>query len=257
MRRLAIAVVFLFSTGAVAQNPSSDPFAIRLAQSSVAALVAAATVNDMTLNANVTSIFGGDYETGTATFRGKGINESRVDLNLTGQTRTDVRNSINGVPAGAWEKNGDNSTAYAQHNCWTDAVWFFPALSSLTQTSNLAFIFKYIGQEQHGGVSVQHIAVFQTFKHDSAGWLQGLTVMHFYLDLNSNLPLAAGFRVHPDSDMSYNIPSEVRFANYQSVSGIQIPFHIQSLLNGALSLDITVTNATFNTGLPDSLFTLP
>jgi hypothetical protein len=251
-RLAAVFFLFLSVVCAVGQNPpSSDPFAISLAQQSVAALTGSVSVADVTLNANVTSILGADYETGTGTFNAKGTSESRVDLSLANGTRSDVRNLTNSAPAGAWAKNGATSTAYADHNCWTDAVWFFPVLSSLTQTANPNFVFSYIGQEQHGGVTTQHIQVYQP------GPFQSVSTMDFYLDPASYLPLSVAFNAHPDSDMNTNIPTEIWFANYQTVSGIQVPFSLQRMFNGGVVLDVTVTTAVFNTGLPDSLFTLP
>jgi len=175
---------------------------------------------------------------------------------LSGRTRSDVRNVASDSPSGAWETNGTSSTAYAFHNCWTDAAWFFPALSSLSQTANPRLIFKYIGQEQHNGVATQHIQVFQVPVQGPKS-AQRLSLMDFYLDPASYLPLAISFNLHPDDDMSTNIPVEIDFANYQAVSGIQVPFHFQRSFNGGVVLDVTVTNAVFNSGLPDSLFTLP
>jgi len=86
--------------------------------------------------------------------------------------------------------------------------------------------------------------------------LQGLSATDFYLDPASFLPLAIVFSVHPDADMNTNIRSEIGFANYRAVSGVLIPFHIQRMLNGTVVLDIVVNNATVNSGLQDSLFSL-
>jgi len=256
MFRLAVAVSLLISTVyAVGQNPSSDPFAVSLAQKSVAALTGGAQISDVSLNGSVTSIFGSDSETGTGTFRAKGIGESRVDLNLSSGTRSDVRNTASGAPGGAWQKNGGTSTSYASHNCWVDASWFFPALSSLTQTANPIFVFKYVGHEQHGGMNTQHIRVFQT-PAGGISLFQHLSTADFYLDPASLLPLAVAFQVHPDMDASTDIPTEVRFANYQTVNGFQIPFHFQRMLNGGVVVDVAVTNATLNTGVLDSIFSL-
>jgi hypothetical protein len=257
MFRLALALFLLMSAVcAVGQNPqSSDAFAVSLAQKSIAALTGGRPVSDVTLNANVISIFGSDNESGTGTLAAKGTGESRIDLTLSGGTRTDVRNLTNGGPGGAWNKNGGASTAYANHNCWTDAAWFFPALSSLTQTANPNFVFKYIGQEQHGGATAQHIQVFQVGQQNN-GILQRLSTTDFYLDVNSSLLLAVASQTHSDSDMNTNIAAEVRFANYQTVGGFQVPFHVQRMLSGGVVLDVTVTSAVFNTGLADSLFSL-
>jgi len=68
--------------------------------------------------------------------------------------------------------------------------------------------------------------------------------------------LAVAFQVHPDLDASKDIAAEVRFASYQSVSGILVPFQIQRMLNGGVVLSVTVTSAVLNSGLPDSIFSL-
>jgi hypothetical protein len=127
----------------------------------------------------------------------------------------------------------------------------------LTQTTNPAYVFKYIGQEQHGGMAVQHIRVFQIVPKDTGGIFQWLSTMDFYLDVNTNLPDAIATNTHPDNNMGTDIALEVRFASYQTINGVMVPLHFQQIFNGDVVLDITVTNAVFNTGLPDSLFTLP
>src|SRR5258708_30404892 len=97
MHRLAVAVVFLLSAiSAVAQNPpASDPFAISLVQKSMTAMGGSAIV-DATLTGNASWITGSDRETGTVTFYAKNIGESRADLNLSGGTRTEIRNDMAG-----------------------------------------------------------------------------------------------------------------------------------------------------------------
>ena len=267
MPRLAILFfVVLSALNFLGQTPSpvptSDPQAVTLAQQSVAALtgvsptdVSGSPIGDVTLNASVVSILGSDYETGSGILRAKGSSESRVDLTLSNGIRSDVRNLTNGVPGGGWMTGAVASKPYAEHNCWGDATWFFPALSSLSQTANQNFIFKYLGQTQHNGVNAQHIQVFQVLTTYAV--VQKLSATDFYLDPVSFLPVSVDFNMHSDVDVNTSIPVEINFANYQQVNGIQVPFHMERMLNGGVVLDITITSAAFNTGLPDSLFTLP
>lgn len=255
-RLAAVVIAFLSASLAIAQNvTSSDAFAISLAQKSMAALTGGKPASDVTLSANVISILGSDNESGTATLLAKGVGESRVDLKLNNWSRSDVRSIQSGVPIGSWEKNGETAVAYAGHNCRTDAAWFFPALSSLSQTSNPNFVFRYIGVEQHSGLSTQHIQVFQI--NSGAPEVQQLSVTDFYVDPSSFLPLAINFPVHPDEDMNRSIRMEIDFSAYQSINGIQVPFHFQKLLNDGVILDVEVTSAVFNTGLLDSVFSIP
>jgi len=258
MRRLIVVLLvclpsFLWSQTAQ-PVPTSDPQAVTLAQQSIAALTGGAVISDVTLNGNVTWILGSDNEAGTGTFQAKGTIESRIGLNLSGLTRVEVRNLNNGSPSGAWQVNGGVVTASPYHSCLTDAAWFFPALSSLVQNANSTFIFKYLGLEQHGGVSAQHVRVFQIAPN---ALFQHLSTMDFFLDPVSSLPLAIVAPIHPDLDAGTDIPSEIRFANYQSVNGVLVPFHFQRLVNGGLLLDVNVTSAAFNTGLVDTIFSLP
>jgi len=257
MRRLTTLVPLLLLLSPiclVSQNPTkSDLRGVTLAQQSVMALTGGASIRDVDVNGSAFSVLGSDYRTGTISLRAKGIAESRIDLNLSGETRSDVRNSSNGAPAGAWQKNAGTITAYAKHNCWTDASWFFPALSSLTQTANPSFTFEYKGQERHGGVNTRHV---QVYRRSQIPLLQHLSTIDFYLDPASALPLAIAFQVHPDQNAGRDIPEEVRFADYQPVNGVLVPFHIQQMLNGGVVLDVTVISATFNSGLPDSIFSL-
>lgn len=237
---------------------SSDPRALALAQKSIVALTGGAPLMDVTLTGRVISILGSEREAGTGIFRAKTAGDSRVDIRLSNATRSDVRSASNGIPTGRWVKNAGASSPYAQHNCWTDPVWFYPGLSSLTQTANPSFIFSYVGQEQHGGTPVQHIHVFQILPGDSPSLQtsQHLAGMDFYLDVSSHLPLAIAFQVHADNNMNTDLSTEIRFASYRATNGFMVPFHFQRIVSGGLDLDVTVTTAVVNSGLLDSLFTL-
>jgi len=102
-------------------------------------------------------------------------------------------------------------------------------------------------------VSTQHIQIAQ-MPAVSDGSLQRLSVMDFYLDASSLLPIAVAYKTHPDSDMDTDIPVEVLFTNYQPVKRIQIPFHFQKMLNGRVVLDVLVTSAAVDTGVVDTAF---
>lgn len=257
MRRLIVVLLVCLSSFLWSQTaqpiPISDPQAVSLVQQSLAALTRGATISDVTLNGNVTSILGSDNETGMGIFQAKRASESLVTLKLNHGTRSEVRNVTNGLRTGAWQTNGGSVNAFANHNCWSDAAWFFPALSSLTQRANSGVVFKYIGVELHGGINSQHIRLFQP---SQSSLLQHLSVTDFYLDPVSSLPFAVAFTVHPDLDGNSDIPAEVRFANYQYISGIPVPFHFQKMLNGGVVLDVNITSVKFNSGLPDSIFSL-
>jgi hypothetical protein len=78
-------LVLTFSTCLAAQGVSSgDPQAVTYAAQSIAALTGGTQITDATLTGSVTWNAGTD--TGTATLRALGVNESRMDLPLTSGT---------------------------------------------------------------------------------------------------------------------------------------------------------------------------
>jgi hypothetical protein len=180
--------------------------------------------------------------------------ESRFDLTVAGGTRSEIRNlDSNSAPQGFWIGLDGTVHSMANHNCATDAAWFFPALSVLSQLSNPNLLVTYIGNETRAGVSVQHLHfVIQTSV--ATGLFQQLSAEEVYLNASSNLPVAITFNAHPDNDASANLPVEVDLSNYQAVNGVQVPFQIQKLLNGSVLLDLTIQSATLNSGLTDALF---
>jgi hypothetical protein len=154
------------------------------------------------------------------TLLGKGYDQSRVDLKLSGGLRTEIHNNSSGFPGTRTGTNGVIATALPLHDCFTDPrSGSSGPLSSLAAASSPNFVFFYVGLEQRNGVSVQHLRAYQVFggKPRELALVQRLSASDFYLDAASFLPLVITFQVHPDDDMNANIPAEVRFANYQSV----------------------------------------
>lgn len=245
-------VAFLLTANVPAQTAAaqSDPQAIALVNQSLVALTGANAIADAVLSGTVTRIVGGDQQTGNVTLKVKGQAESRIDLALS-SAFSEVRNNSSGQSF--WLGSDQTWHPMALHNCMTDAAWFFPALSSLASASNSAVVFTYVGQENRDGATVQHIRVSRP---SSEPLFTHLGTMDFYLDSSLLLPLSISFALHPDSDAGRDIPAEIRFANYQNVSGLRVPFRIQKLVQGSLFLDLTISNVAINTGLQDSDFTV-
>ncbi len=176
-----------------------------------------------------------------------------MDLALSSGTRSEIRDAQTGIPFGQWTNPNDTSGQFASHNCWTDAVWFFPALSSLAAGQNV--VLSFIGRESRNGTSVQHLRsyVYQSGQVPIPS-PQQLSIMDFYLNATSLLPVATTFNAHPDHDANTSLSIEVDFANYQTISGIAVPMRIQRYQQGNLMVDITLTEASFNSGLPLSTF---
>ena len=259
---LGLSLLFLAIRPALAQSNTtptrSDPQAVMLAAKAMAALTGGMTITDVTLTGTAIRRAGSDLEEGNITLEAKGTGESRLDLATSGGARSEVRNSTSG-PTGFWVGLDGTKHAMAGHNCLTDAAWFFPAFSVLSQASSASVIATYIGQEARNGAPVQHIrfaAQFPGADAASTAVLTPLTAEDVYLDSATLLPVAITFNTHPDNDALTNIVVEIDFGNYQNAHGAAVPFKIQKLLNNSLFLDITIQSVSLNSGLSDSTFAI-
>src|SRR5271157_3522127 len=256
-----LAAAFLFcSLGvrlavAAPQTVERDPQALALIASSLKALTGGLTVNDVILQASASYVAGSDQESGTATLTARGNEQGLVQLSLDAGSRQEMRSG----PAGA--RSGPDGVSYcmAAHNCWTDASWFFPALTLEAIAADLQASVSYLGTDTSKGRPLLHLQVARVLAGQSAATtaeVVRLSTMDIYFDRQSLLPVVLDFITHPDKDENTNIPVEIQFGNFQSISGGLVPFRIQKFLQGTLTLDLTVASVLVNSGVPDSEFTL-
>jgi len=250
---LALLMTFIAAFPGAAQSPVRDPQALLVASQAVSALTPTVSLNDVSLQGTVAYTAGSDEETGVVTLAARGNSQSRMVLNLPGGQRQEIRNG----PAGVWIGPDGEPHAMAVHNCWTEAPWFFPALSLQALFRDPEVSVLYAGLETREGVALQHLRLFRTVPGQTpemTAQIQRLSTVDLYLDAASYLPLILGFNTHADDDLNIEIPVEIQFADYRLVNGVRVPFRIRKFLQGSLLLDITLSGATVNSGLPDSLF---
>jgi len=248
----------IFALRASAQQASTgvtqNPTAVALATNAVARLSGSVQIADVTLTGTATRVAGSDTGSGTVTLKALGTSNSRMDLSLSDGTLSEIRTAQTGTAQGQWLAPSGSYNNMAAHNCLTDAAWFFPALSILSQLSNPNLVVTYIGPETKAGVGVYHLRLSIQTPTGQTGFLQQLSAEDVYLSASTYLPVALVFQTHPDNDALTNILVEVDFSNYEAVNGIQIPFDIQKFVNGTLLLDMTIQNAVLNSGLAVSTF---
>jgi len=233
-----------------------DPQALTLIASSLNALTGSVSVNDATLQTTAAYVAGSDEESGTAILIARVNQESIVQLNLSGGIRQEIRNG----PAGAWSGPDATVHAMANHNCLTEASWFFPALTLEAIAADPTLAVSYLGPDSSKGATLLHLQVARLLPGQSAGataLISTLSTMDIYLDPKTSLPLVLDFNTHPDTDANTNLPVEIQFGNYQNANGWLVPLRIQKYLQRTLLLDLTVSNVLVNSGVPASEFALP
>ncbi len=262
--RLVLFVVAFLLVSAVSNAQTSTPAprdagATSLLQKSLTALVGTTTVSDITLNANANWIAGSDNETGTATLKGTAIGQGRMDLSLSGGTRSEVIDASQAAPVGNWCGTDGTWHAMAGHNLMTDPTWFFPALLIGRALSTSSYAISPMDAETQNGIGVEHVQIYQqpNSSDSAAALLQSLSQIDIYLNSSTLLPVSISFNTHPDNDAGTNIPISIMYSNYQTSQGVQLPYHVQKYLNNGLILDLTIQSVQINTGLSSSDFQVP
>ncbi len=240
------------------QAAATSATTIPTLQQSLAVLVGNTTLSDVTLSGSVHYIAGSDDESGTATLKALSTGASRTDLSLSSGPTSETQNLSTTTPAGNW--SGPNGIAHpiAFHNLLAEPAWFFPTFAISRRLSS-GYTITDLGPTTHNGQPVEHISVSQNSPITSpevGPLFQHLTQVDFFLDSVTSLPAAVTFAIHPDDNALLDIPVEIDFSDYRSVSGAKVPFHVQKSVNGSLLLDIQVQNVSVNSGLAASAFAI-
>jgi len=252
-------VVFLsllISLPLTAQQSSSPSIsAATLFQQSLIAQVGNTSISDITLTGTARRIAGSSDESGSATFQASANGSARLTLNFPSGNTTEVANLFS-TPSGTWSGPDSLSHSISFYNLITEPAWFSPSIALARRVSLTNYVATYVGHETLNGEAVEHVSVSQLGADPPGGpTFAHLTQVDFYLDSTTLLPAALSFNVHPDNSANLDIPVQVFFSDYRSVSGIRVPFHVQKYLNNSPFLDLQIQSVTSNSGLTASAFT--
>jgi hypothetical protein len=210
------------------------------------ALTGGVQVNSVSESGTVTRTLGGDQQQGSITLQSSGVMTNQITISTSAGNRSETRYWDGQWPSGEWTGLDGQHHPMADHNCWADAVWFFPALSLLADYADPNLVFTDLGQVQYSGGYAERIRVYRSLTNlppDEQRLFARLSTVDYFLDSQTALPVAMGFAGHPDGDLNTDVPTFAVFSNYQSVGGIQVPFQIVTSLNGTPFLQISITNA--------------
>jgi len=251
----------LISIPLVAQQ-SNQPTVIQglsaesVLMSAAAASMANASISDVTLSGSARRIAGADDETGTVTFEALSNGAARFDFTYPSGVTNETQTMSEGGPSGVWSGPDGIRHAISPHNL-NHSEMVFPAFTLANFASGKNLLFGYVGQEIKNGHSVYHLWIEQQFPGSPASaavLAQHLTHTDIFIDISSFLVIALDFNMHPDDDASIDIPAELCFSDYHTVSGAPIPFHVEKFLNNGLVLDLEFKNASLNTGISPAAF---
>jgi hypothetical protein len=244
---VALVCVSMFGYAQDKTHHSQVASGVTWAQQAMQALTGGNTVTSVTENGTVTAQLDGNQGQGSITLQSNGIMSNQLSLSISAGQLSESRSWDGSNPSGQWVGLDGRVHQMAQQNCWTDAIWFFPAMSLLSDYTDPSLVFTDLGQVQYSGGTVEHIQIYRAFSSlppDVQQSLQPLSTVDYYLDSQTALPVAMSFSSHGDQSVSANVPVAVVFSQYQSVQGIEVPYQVVQLVNGSPFFQISVTNAS-------------
>lgn len=255
--RVVLVVLFLVAlaripgqaTDAQKKSQQKYPSGLSWVMQAMAALTGGSQVGGVTLNGSVTWTIGNNQGMGTIMLQSSGNTNSEIQLTTSAGNLTETRSwaSDGSGPLGQWTDLNGNPHQMAQQNCWTDAVWFFPALSMLSDYSDPTMVYNDLGQEQYNGQYVEHIQAYRAIPPGSPpDILARLSTVNYYLDSQTAIPAAMTFAMHGDTDVNADIPVVLLFSGYQTVNGVQVPFEVTRLHNGSPLYQITISSVNLS-----------
>lgn len=195
-------------------------------------------------------IVGPDKDSGPVRLVAKITGENTAEFDLSNGTRIESQSAITDDRTCTWSGKDGVSHNVDTFNCLTATVWFLPHMT--LQSSGLP---TQLGVASAGlladkNASVPHIRhqlmIAQGAKPEVTELMQSWSQTDLSLDPVSFLPNSLKYTIHPDKRSHINLQVEVRYSQYQTVSGVALPMHIERYVNGNLQTSIDVVSATIN-----------
>ena len=245
--RWASTGLFLFvacalpALGQATTSPSSQ-FQSVLAQAQ-SAMMGTSQPNSVALNGTFTSTEGTLQQNGSAQLTVGSDGSYSINLSRSVGTVNESRTVSNGTPSCTWTDHNNVVHQSSFLNCLPPA-WFFPNLTLLSTASSTTLPAwapsAYSTDNLGNHLQFQFLVPLSDGQQEQPQLLKPFDLV---LAPVTSLPQYAIFTVHPDNPGQHaDIPIKIAYSNYQSVSGVMIPFHIQRSVNGNLVLDIAINS---------------
>jgi len=130
-----------------------------------------------------------------------------------------------------------------------------PVLSVFSQWTNSNVGLTYVGLEDLNGAKVLHI-VLQLPPSVSTQTPRPEPPCDIYLDSQTFLVTQLVYTLHALSDLKFTAPVTVKYEDYRTVQGVQVPFKVTNLMGANVVSTQIVTSVNFNVPVTDATFTL-
>lgn len=218
-------------------------------------------VNDISLTGSIVAkTTSANPESGSVLLVATSSGKSMTTITVPSGIYTDSRDYSGTTHTGTTTGPSGTQTLTVDDLMTPSPAWFSPHLLIASILSSQKYGSAFIGVENKGGATVNHLAIWSEpngISRISSVAFQNTTQEDLYLDSTSSLPVSLVIKLrtsYQNTSIKYwnktvLVPEEVQFSNYQSVQGVLIPFHIQVFIGKTLADDIQLSSAKVNSGV--------
>lgn len=231
-------------------SSSTTPTPTTFQQEAQAAVTGGRSFSAVSLTATAEWTAGSLQESGTAQLQANLDGSTNVQLTLGKASRTEVQTKADPLRTCTWTDATGKSYDVLGPNCLIAIPWFAPNLF----VQSPAVLPPILVSTDDGTVSkdsstfheVSYLLNLTNANASLAKRMVSQSSVNVFYDPRTFLPVSLEYFIHPDDNDSQNIPVRVVFSNYQSVSGVMLPFHLERYINHTLQLKLDVNNASID-----------
>jgi hypothetical protein len=254
--RIILSILLALSSSArlnsqqTATSPTRDPQALAAVQKAVAALGGGALsqIHDASVQGTIQILPASFNQSLSIVWEdawGKGAPSFRRESHVGGSVSVLV--SGNGQPVDSQDGIAMKVPRHIALGC---AAVHLPGIILAAQMNNSGYSFKFVENTTLSGQAAVHIQ--SALIADPVA--SALTLQDWYFDPNSGLPIRVDYRAATSINLLNPGIVSMQFSNFQSVSGILVPFRLtETGLAGEQDI-VTITSVTLNSGLSPNEF---
>lgn len=245
------------TAGAASQPASKDSAALATVQWAIAAMGGntGVTISDSQALGTLTLPSSSGPMAISTVYMTKGTRQIRIELQKPSGTTVRIVNNGDGVIL-----RPDGSVQHLlMNNTLAERVSHIPALSLLAENAEPVIKIDSLAYSTVAGSATKDVVLSRipNMASPDASFYEQTTRHVFHIDSQSGLLLKMDYPNCAENDPGACSKVETLFTDYRNVSGIMVPFHQQTYIDGNLTSDLVLSSVKFNVGLSSSLFTLP
>ncbi len=188
------------------------------------------------------------HESGTAKLQANADGSNSVQFALGKASRTEIQTKTDLSRTCTWTDSTGKSQDILGPNCLIAIPWFSPGLFTQSSVALPALLASTddgaVKKDKATMHQVSYLLKLKGANTPSTNRMVSQSTVRVFYDPQTFLPASLEYSIHPDDNDLQNIPVKVVFSNYQPVSGVMLPHHIERFVNRTLQLKLDVTAAS-------------